>query len=290
MYNIALKTQVMSFLFIQATTLFGQISEIRRRIPVIIQNWTQLKSALLTGISEWTQQQRLSANGRPMTKSLVWIKTLAEYLMGVMWKLRHFLQRSEKVCQANARLVDDASSRNIDTVPLISEQLVTITQLIRQLVQNTFLVVHQPCQILKTNTRLYKSPGQSQTELQMEVQLLVGGPLGLQLTPPSVSVSIVDEKTCRDIEIYGLGGNKFHKVSKKEKLSPESTNLTFKQETGCSSAVFQHISLKDFSRNFRKGAAGKEVVTDEKLCLLFRSEFTVGDIKFQVEFKLFLNI
>ncbi|CAL8122801.1 unnamed protein product [Orchesella dallaii] len=261
-----------------ATVIWNKTSEVRTGTATILQSWIQLKSQLDNELAEWTQQQRQFSNGKLMTMSLNTLQYLSEYLMEVAWKLRHLLLSTDKIRQANVNFIDNNAAPGQATIP---EHIESITSFIKKLVHDTFIVVHQPCQVLKTNTRFYIPPGKN----PMEVRLLVGEKLSLQLTPPSISVSLIDESMAKTIEANGLDGEKFKKVVKKGRLLPENTRLDFCPETKSCAAIFRQISLKDFYRNGRKGAVGKdqtECVTEEKLCLLFRSEFTLGDVNFQI--------
>ncbi|ODM97732.1 Signal transducer and activator of transcription 5B [Orchesella cincta] len=271
-------SEIKADILAMATVIWNKTSEVRVGTGTIIQSWMQLKSQLDIELAEWTHQQRLYSNGKLMTMSINTLQYLSEYLMEVAWKLRHLLLSTEKIRQANVNFVDNHASPGLTTIP---EHIESITTLIKKLVHDTFIVVHQPCQVLKTNTRFYIPPGKS----PMEVRLLVGEKLSLQLTPPTISVSLIDESMAKNVEANGLAGERFKKVVKKGRLLPENTRLDFCAETKSCAAIFRQIALKDFYRNGRKGAVGKEnteCVTEEKYCLLFRSEFTLGDVDFQI--------
>lgn len=247
----------------------------------------QLKGELDKDLLSWSIQQKLNSNGKPLAINLRRLQQVAEYLMEVAWKLRSLLMAADSVCKAHPSLMIPFSkdSTFANGTPGITEQIFTVTNLVKKLVQDTFLIEHQPCQVLKTNTRFHILPGRN----PMEVCSLVGEKLGMQLSQNSVSVCIVDEATCMEIFQHGLEGERFNTVGEgqKGKLLPESLRLDFCQEKKCVSAVFRQISLKEFYRTARNRTAsgGKdqaELVTEEKFALLFRSKFSVGDIEFQV--------
>ncbi len=192
--------------------------------------------------------------------------------MEVAWDLRHHLLTTFKVYnEQHISIKRTLLNSNIST------QLSSITELIKSVVQDTFLVTHQPCQVVKTNVKFHV-PGGSKP---MTVELLVGEKLSLQVTPPTVSVCLVDEFVCREIQGKGLSRDNFDAVAERCRLLPGTVKLNYSKGKRCS-ARFNQISLNDFQRSAARKGKEQESVTEEKFALLFRSSFVVGDISFKV--------
>merc|ERR1712141_199485 len=111
------------------------------------------------------------------------------------------------------------------------------------------------------------------------VRLLVGGVLNVHMAAPAVSVSIVSESQANQLLTSSSGT-----LKKKEDYS--SGDILNSQGTmeyhGASKQVsvsFRNLQLKKIKRTEKKGT---ESVMDEKFAVLFWTEFTVGDLKFQL--------
>merc|ERR1711860_434380 len=126
----------------------------------------------------------------------------------------------------------------------LKQLLERVTEALTNLVTGTFIIEKQPPQVMKTNTRFTAT-----------VRLLVGGVLNVHMAAPSVSVSIVSENQANQLLVSNSSATKQVSVS------------------------FRNLQLKKIKRTEKKGT---ESVMDEKFSVLFWTEFTVGDLKFQL--------
>merc|ERR1712062_907651 len=137
----------------------------------------------------------------------------------------------------------------------LKQLLERITEALTNLVTGTFIIEKRPPQVMKTNTRFTAT-----------VRLLVGGVLNVHVAAPSVSVSIVSENQANQLLdsgdiLNGTGTMEYHNATKQVSVS------------------FRNLQLKKIKRTEKKGT---ESVMDEKFSVLFWTEFTVGDLKFQL--------
>ncbi|XP_065222703.1 signal transducer and activator of transcription 5B-like isoform X2 [Planococcus citri] len=132
------------------------------------------------------------------------------------------------------------------------------TELLCSLVTNTFVIVKQPPQVMKTNTKF-----------SVKVRLLVAGKLNLYKNLPQVRVSIISEQQANML----LSENKFKGDVSGEILNNTGT-MEYEPATQQLSITFRNLQLKKIKRAEKKGS---ESVIDEKFTLLFNSKLKLGD-------------
>lgn len=135
-----------------------------------------------------------------------------------------------------------------------------VTQLLSSLVTSTFIVEKQPPQVMKTNTRFTAT-----------VRLLVGGRLNVHMTPPQVKVAIISEAQANAL----LRQDKSDKpCDTSGEILNNTGTMEYHQGTRHLSVHFRNMQLKRIKRAEKKGT---ESVMDEKFCLHFQCQFTVGE-------------
>ncbi|XP_023331854.1 signal transducer and activator of transcription 5A [Eurytemora carolleeae] len=142
----------------------------------------------------------------------------------------------------------------VQTQSIIPEILAGVTGLLTGLVTGTFIIEKQPPQVMKTNTRFTAT-----------VRLLVGGQLNVHMASPNVSVSIISESQCLNVcsgEILNGNGNMEYHVGTRQV-----------------SVTFRNLQLKRIRRTEKRGT---ESVMEEKFSVCFWTDFTVGELNFQV--------
>ncbi|KAJ8307062.1 hypothetical protein KUTeg_015146 [Tegillarca granosa] len=222
----------------------------------------ELQKKIVDGeLIQWKRKQQLAGNGVPFDSQLLetlqqWCEALAE----MIWKNRQQVLQVEILRQ---RLPIDVPPGRQDLLPELNQK---ITGLLSSLVTSTFIVETQPPQVLKKEARFTAT-----------VRLLVGGKLNIQMTPPQVKATIISEH-----QAQGLLRND---TKAKNETSGEILNnagtMEFHQAKRELSITFRNMSLKRIKRADRKGC---EAVTEEKFCILFQSDFQIGngELMFQV--------
>lgn len=212
---------------------------------------------------KWKKQQQLHGNGASFDASMIdtlqkWCESLAELL----WRNR---QQIIKVDLLRQQLPIEIPQGTEDLQPELNK---VVTGLLSSLVTSTFIVEHQPPQVLK-----------KESKFQASVRLLVGGKLNLQMAPPKVRATIISEQQARSLLNSDVETRK-GPLKSGEILNNEGT-MDYHQQTGQLSITFRNMQLKNIKRADRKGT---ETVAEEKFCILFSSDFDVGgnELKFQV--------
>ena len=145
--------------------------------------------------------------------------------------------------------------------------LTNITELLTNLVTGTFIIEKQPPQVMKTNTRFTST-----------VRLLVGGILNVHMAAPVVTVSIVSEGQANQL-LLSQSETKRTDFNAGDILNGTGT-MEYQNSTKQVSATFRNLQLKKIKRTEKKGTT--ESVMDEKFSVIFWTDFTVGELKFQL--------
>ncbi|XP_021373929.1 signal transducer and activator of transcription 5B-like [Mizuhopecten yessoensis] len=209
----------------------------------------------------WKRRQQLSGNGVKFDTQLLdnlqqWCESLAE----MIWKNRQQVLGVEILRQM---LPIDIPAGTPDLVPELNQK---ITGLLSSLVTSTFIVESQPPQVLKKGLRFTAT-----------VRLLVGGKLNIHMSPPTVKSFIISEE-----QAIALLKNDTHaKSDTSGEILNNNGTMEYHQAKGELSITFRNMSLKKIKRADKKGS---EAVTEEKFCVLFQSDFQIGngELMFQV--------
>lgn len=148
------------------------------------------------------------------------------------------------------------------------EMKTKIIGLLKNLVNQTFIVEQQPCQVIKTNTKLKK----------IAVNLLVGNIFKNHINPSVVKVSIINENQAK--QLY-KDPNNFRVDTCSGEILNNTTVMEYNSSSKILSANFINLQLKRIKRTEKKAS---ESVMDEKSALLFTTEFFIEeDLRFSVK-------
>lgn len=218
-------------------------------------------------IFRWKRAQQLAGNGFEMPNNLNTIQSWCESCAELLWSSR---QKINQVIDLKQNLSLEPPGVQDKLPDLIS----LVTSLLSSLVTSTFIVEKQPPQVVKTNTRFSST-----------VRLLVGNKLNVHMTPPQVSVSLTSESNA--VAMLNENGK-----SKLEKSCGDVLNntgvMTDDKDTGQLSINFRNLQLKNIKRKDRR--ASEFSVMDEKFAFLFQSQFSIGELVFQVNIFFIFNI
>jgi len=210
---------------------------------------------------QWKRHQQLAGNGFTMNAGhLETIQEWCEGLADIIWNMK----QQVKQLQALREKVSDPQNSNTEQDMLMNN----ITKLLTDLVTGTFIIEKQPPQVMKTNTRFTAT-----------VRLLVGGILNVHMAAPSVSVSIVSENQANQLLMSNSNTPKRREDFNSGDILNGTGTMEYHNATKQVSVSFRNLQLKKIKRTEKKGT---ESVMDEKFAVLFWTEFTVGDLKFQL--------
>jgi len=231
----------------ELTATYKQIYGIYREVQVEV-----LEKQLIN----WKRDQQLAGNGNEVNMpQLEVLQEWCEGLADIIWTMR---QQVKQLQQLREKVGDPAGSPNDQ------ELLMNITEALTNLVTGTFIIEKQPPQVMKTNTRFTST-----------VRLLVGGILNVQMNAPSVTVSIVSEGQANQL----LQDSKRTNLNAGDILNGNGT-MEYQNATKQVSATFRNLQLKKIKRTEKKGTT--ESVMDEKFSVIFWTDFTIGDLGFQL--------
>ncbi|GBP74210.1 Signal transducer and activator of transcription 5B [Eumeta japonica] len=228
------------------------------RLKQIIASLRELQSQVLdVELIRWKREQQLSGNGVPMHSNLNTIQEWCENLAELIWLTR---QQVNNMARINSKSQVELNQPHL--MEMLDDMSKQVTSLLSTLVTSTFVIEKQPPQVMKTNTRFTAT-----------VRLLVGGQLNVHMTPPRVNVVIISEQQAQLL----LKSESPQGRSKQPVECGDILNNTgcmeYQPNTKQLSVSFRNMQLRKIKRAEKKGT---ESVMDEKLTLLFQSEFNVG--------------
>ncbi|XP_017492958.1 PREDICTED: signal transducer and activator of transcription 5A-like, partial [Rhagoletis zephyria] len=148
------------------------------------------------------------------------------------------------------------------------EMKTKIIMILKSLVNQTFIVDHQPCQVIKTNTKLKK----------IVVNLLVGNIFKNHMNPSVVKVTIINENQAK--QLYN-DPDTFRMDTCSGEILNNTTVMEYNPSSKILCANFVNLQLKKIKRTEKKAS---ESVMDEKSALLFSTEFFIEeDLRFNVK-------
>ncbi|XP_045489138.1 signal transducer and activator of transcription 5B isoform X4 [Pieris rapae] len=231
-----------------------------------IANLRQLQSQVLDEeLIKWKREQQLSGNGVPMQSNLNTIQEWCELLADLIWSTR---QQVNNVARINSKTIVELRQPHL--VEMLDEMSKQVTSLLSTLVTSTFVIEKQPPQVMKTNTRFTAT-----------VRLLVGGQLNVHMTPPRVTVVIISEQQAQLLLKSDSQSGRGKQPVECGDILNNSGCMEYQPTSRQLSVSFRNMQLRKIKRAEKKGT---ESVMDEKLTLLFQSEFNVGggELVFQV--------
>ncbi|XP_049884106.1 signal transducer and activator of transcription 5B isoform X2 [Pectinophora gossypiella] len=231
-----------------------------------IANLGQLQSQVLDEeLIKWKREQQLSGNGVPMQSNLNTIQEWCELLADLIWTSR---QQVNNVARINSKTIVELRQPHL--AEMLDEMSKQVTSLLSTLVTSTFVIEKQPPQVMKTNTRFTAT-----------VRLLVGGQLNVYMTPPRVSVVIISEQQAQLLLKSETAAGRGKQPVECGDILNNTGTMEYQPTSRQLSVSFRNMQLRKIKRAEKKGT---ESVMDEKLTLLFQSEFNVGggELVFQV--------
>ncbi|XP_061381963.1 signal transducer and activator of transcription 5B isoform X2 [Danaus plexippus] len=231
-----------------------------------ITNLRQLQSQVLDEeLIKWKREQQLSGNGVPMQSNLNSIQEWCELLAELIWSTR---QQVCNVGRINSKTIVELRQPHL--AEMLDDMSKQVTSLLSTLVTSTFVIEKQPPQVMKTNTRFTAT-----------VRLLVGGQLNVHMTPPRVTVVIISEQQAQLLLKSDVSGGRGKQPQECGDILNNSGCMEYQPTCRQLSVSFRNMQLRKIKRAEKKGT---ESVMDEKLTLLFQSEFNVGggELVFQV--------
>ncbi|XP_068627098.1 signal transducer and activator of transcription 5B isoform X1 [Battus philenor] len=240
--------------------------ELVDRMKDNIANLRQLQSQVLDEeLIKWKREQQLSGNGVPMQSNLNTIQEWCEMLADLIWTSR---QQVNNVARINSKTIVELRQPHL--VEMLDDMSKQVTSLLSTLVTSTFVIEKQPPQVMKTNTRFTAT-----------VRLLVGGQLNVHMTPPRVTVVIISEQQAQLLLKSDTQSGRGKQPVECGDILNNSGCMEYQPTSRQLSVSFRNMQLRKIKRAEKKGT---ESVMDEKLTLLFQSEFNVGggELVFQV--------
>ncbi|XP_060808492.1 signal transducer and activator of transcription 5B isoform X4 [Amyelois transitella] len=231
-----------------------------------ITSLAQLQSQVLDGeLIKWKREQQLSGNGVQMQTNLNAIQEWCELLADLIWTTRQQVNNVSRIINKTL-----AEARQPHLPEMLEECSKQVTSLLSTLVTSTFVIEKQPPQVMKTNTRFTAT-----------VRLLVGGQLNVYMTPPRVSVVIISEQQAQLLLKSDTQGGKSKQPVECGDILNNTGVMEYQATSRQLSVSFRNMQLRKIKRAEKKGT---ESVMDEKLTLLFQSQFNVGggELVFQV--------
>ncbi|XP_075989939.1 signal transducer and transcription activator Stat92E isoform X2 [Anticarsia gemmatalis] len=231
-----------------------------------IANLRQLQSQVLDEeLIKWKREQQLSGNGVPMQSNLNTIQEWCELLADLIWTSR---QQVNNVARINTKTMVELRQPHL--AEMLDDMSKQVTGLLSTLVTSTFVIEKQPPQVMKTNTRFTAT-----------VRLLVGGQLNVYMTPPRVSVVIISEQQAQLLLKSETQAGKGKQPVECGDILNNNGTMEYQPTSRQLSVSFRNMQLRKIKRAEKKGT---ESVMDEKLTLLFQSQFNVGggELVFQV--------
>ncbi|XP_059047347.1 signal transducer and activator of transcription 5B [Achroia grisella] len=226
----------------------------------------ELQSQVLDGeLIKWKREQQLSGNGVQMQTNLNVIQEWCELLADLIWTSR---QQVNNVSRISSKALADA--RQPELINMLDDMSKQVTSLLSTLVTSTFVIEKQPPQVMKTMTRFTAT-----------VRLLVGGQLNVYMTPPRVSVVIISEQQAQQLLKSDSQAGKNKQPVECGDILNNTGVMEYQATSRQLSVSFRNMQLRKIKRAEKKGT---ESVMDEKLTLLFQSQFNVGggELVFQV--------
>lgn len=231
-----------------------------------IANLRQLQNQVLDEeLIKWKREQQLSGNGVPMQSNLNTIQEWCELLADLIWTTR---QQVNNLARINTKAMVELRKPHL--AEMLDEMSKQVTGLLSTLVTSTFVIEKQPPQVMKTNTRFTAT-----------VRLLVGGQLNVYMTPPRVSVVIISEQQAQLLLKSETQAGKGKQPVECGDILNNTGTMEYQPTSRQLSVSFRNMQLRKIKRAEKKGT---ESVMDEKLTLLFQSQFNVGggELVFQV--------
>lgn len=249
------KEYIVQHLRVCIQQIWDLANSIVQTLQMSVEKLMQIQQTFLDmDLPKWKHRQQIACNGLPLDSSILQsLQKKCEMLHTLIDKNLHVFQKLEEILN----LLPLEKPENLPTTTTVKQQL---AQLLVSLVCRTFIVEHQPPQVLRKDTKFEAS-----------VSFLAGKALNVQSRLPKVHAYILTEAQARTVL-----ANKFDKSTIRDLLNNESTVEIL--PSGKVHAKFKNLVLKDFKREPRKGG---QRIAEEKYCLLFDTKIKIGEYDLQ---------
>merc|ERR1719336_2607590 len=176
--------------------------------------------------------------------------------------LQQMKLQNDEMRRLNQVMYVDTSSLTQEVEAKIEEHLQTIQMLLYQVLNESFVVVEQPPQVLRRNNRFSAT-----------VHLMAGNVLNLPMDSPKVKVTIISEKQAAEIVNKDDWTRKEYSCAAKDGIINSEAHLTQSQDYSVVSCHFKNLQLKDFKREPRDSRS----IHEQKFAILFSTEVKVGN-------------
>jgi len=213
------------------------------------ETYKKIQEDFLNQVVQWKREQQLAGNGHNLNKDqLPILQELCNSLGEIIWSMRQQIKQllglKEKVPDSPVTLNDQDLLNNV-------------TELLRLLLVETFIVETQPPQIMKTHTNFVS-----------KVRLMPGSVLSNSASP-EVTVSIISEEQARQLDY-----EKKDQLNSGHILNGTGRHLEHQIATKELSVSFPNLQLKTIKRAGRRGT---ESVVEEKFAIVFWTKFVIGE-------------
>ncbi|CAH0557719.1 unnamed protein product [Brassicogethes aeneus] len=241
---------------------FGQLKlSLSEKSKAIFQDLELMqKRIVMEELDNWKREQQLAGNGAKFDAATLdtiqdWCQSLAE----LIWKSRQIITKAKSIIENNELLLTQPDN----ILPQLQQNF---SDLLKTMIKRTFVIEKQPPQVMKTSTRFPTT-----------ARLLVGVPLGVHMSPPQVTVTIISEQQALTLYQQSEIVKPFKDNS--GDLINNTGTMEYQQAAKQLTVSFRNMQLKKIRRTEKKGT---ESVMDEKFCLLFQSHFQIGGDLFHV--------
>ncbi|ODM94108.1 Signal transducer and activator of transcription 5A [Orchesella cincta] len=249
-------------MMITLTNLFQLKQDLEDKITLSVTELSALQSKVLDEeLTRWKREQQLAGNGAPLTNNLDTLQSWCEDLAELIWHNRHQLKEVERL-KTNIPVFNQQAQQQAqaasDRIPQLQEK-----------VSNAAAVIAGDEHVHSGEA----APAGDENEHAVHVNGAAAGSgrLNVHMTPPQVKVAIISEAQANAL----LRQDKSDKpCDTSGEILNNTGTMEYHQGTRHLSVHFRNMQLKRIKRAEKKGT---ESVMDEKFCLHFQCQFTVGE-------------
>ena len=232
------------------------INKMGEQVHALENLWKSLENELV-GLKDL---QKLAAIGSPMSHSEV--EKMQKKCSGMTNLLQQMKLQNDEMRRLNQVMYVDTSSLTQEVEVKIEEHLQTIQMLLYQVLNESFVVVEQPPQVLRRNNRFSAT-----------VHLMAGNVLNLPMDSPKVKVTIISEKQAAEIVNKDDWTRKEYSCAAKDGIINSVAPLSQSQKDSPVLCHFKNLQLRDFRREPRESRS----IHEQKFAILFSTEVKVGN-------------
>ena len=220
------------------------------------------KTVIMVDLPTWKHKQQVSCNGEPLNESCIRsIQKRCECLANLISKILQDTIKFKEIHHEIRKFKEICPQMN-DYTNFIQTLQHKLPQLLIQVVNRSFIVDHQPPQVLRKDIKF-----------EATVSILVGKAVNVPTFLPKVTAFIINERQARRIH----EGQDIKTIKKCGVLKNNEATVELLQ-CGTLSAKFKNLAVQNVERQTRQT---KKRITEEKFCLVFETQIKIGN--FEVE-------